>query len=493
MANEVEIIVRSKDETDFRGIRRKAIKESTAAGKDSSHSFTKSFGSTFTVGASKFFGNLAENATGIFGRAFGTASSSNPYIGAGVMAAITTAVTVGAPAIGVALGGGIVTGLGAGLAGLGLMFAAKNKEVQKKWDELTSHMGKKMEEAAKPFVPVVLRGIERIKRVFDQSLAPALANSFKTLAPAVDQFFATLEVAFRDKAVTKAIQDISNAMVVLVDALSPVIVQIIVNLAKAFSQLAISVGKNPEAFASLVALLGKIAVAVVKVIDFLYKAGAAFNSLPGPVKKNIAIFMTLGAGMLAIINTIKLLKAAWDRIANLKAKANIDIGPFVAGVRNAISQGLSFARRVFKAVLSADIGGVGRALGDALAKGREWAGRVFTATFNVKKVISTVAGGLWPFAHGGVRGAAGGGPRGGLTLVGEQGPELVNIPAGSRVVPNGKTRQMMGSGSQGGSGDTFIFNFPNYVGDTEDLMRTLKKAIRAKRGKGPNNVQEALG
>ncbi|MEU9792878.1 phage tail protein [Streptomyces sparsogenes] len=49
------------------------------------------------------------------------------------------------------------------------------------------------------------------------------------------------------------------------------------------------------------------------------------------------------------------------------------------------------------------------------------------------------------FAHGGIVGAAGGGPRSNLTLVGEQGPEYVRLPYGSRVIPAGRTRTMLKS------------------------------------------------
>ena len=42
---------------------------------------------------------------------------------------------------------------------------------------------------------------------------------------------------------------------------------------------------------------------------------------------------------------------------------------------------------------------------------------------------------------------------GGPAVVGERGPELVNLPRGSSVTPNGA------------GGNTYVFNFPNYVGN----------------------------
>jgi hypothetical protein len=62
-------------------------------------------------------------------------------------------------------------------------------------------------------------------------------------------------------------------------------------------------------------------------------------------------------------------------------------------------------------------------------------------------------------AAGGIAGAAAGGLRSGLTLVGEHGPELAELAAGSRVYNNSQTRQMVG---QGGGGDVH-YHINNYV------------------------------
>jgi hypothetical protein len=65
-------------------------------------------------------------------------------------------------------------------------------------------------------------------------------------------------------------------------------------------------------------------------------------------------------------------------------------------------------------------------------------------------------------AHGGITGAASGGPRGNWTMVGEQGRELVKLPAGSQVIPHGGTEAMMGShrgsGGRGGGGNHYTLN-----------------------------------
>lgn len=80
---------------------------------------------------------------------------------------------------------------------------------------------------------------------------------------------------------------------------------------------------------------------------------------------------------------------------------------------------------------------------------------------------------------------ASGGPAGGMTLVGESGPELVRLPFGSSVVPAGQTAGMMG-----GSGG--VLHVTLQIGATqlgELVIDPLRKAVRTRGG----NVQAVLG
>ncbi|GGU13310.1 hypothetical protein [Streptomyces violascens] len=93
------------------------------------------------------------------------------------------------------------------------------------------------------------------------------------------------------------------------------------------------------------------------------------------------------------------------------------------------------------------------------------------------------------FAHGGVVGAAGGGPRSRMTLVGEQGPELVDLAPGSRVRSNPDTARMLGGG--GGRGGSLVQLEIKSGGSALDdlLVEILRKAVRVRGG----NVQLVLG
>ena len=84
--------------------------------------------------------------------------------------------------------------------------------------------------------------------------------------------------------------------------------------------------------------------------------------------------------------------------------------------------------------------------------------------------------------HGGVVGAAAsGGVRSNMTLVGEAGPEIVNLPTGSRVRSNPDTRRMM-SGSGGGGGPVVIEIRSSGSAVDDMLMEIFRKAVHVRGG-----------
>ncbi|UOZ10549.1 hypothetical protein [Amycolatopsis sp. WQ 127309] len=93
-------------------------------------------------------------------------------------------------------------------------------------------------------------------------------------------------------------------------------------------------------------------------------------------------------------------------------------------------------------------------------------------------------------AHGGPIGhAATGGGRGGMTWVGEQGPELVKLPVGSFVNPAGTSSR--GGGSRAGASDSApeVRIVIDLSGGDQRLMDWFKNRIRIEGG----NVQTVLG
>lgn len=87
------------------------------------------------------------------------------------------------------------------------------------------------------------------------------------------------------------------------------------------------------------------------------------------------------------------------------------------------------------------------------------------------------------------QGKATGGIAGGWTLVGERGAELVRLPYGSTVVPNGTTQAML-AGSGGGGGGRMVLEINSSGSRLDDLLvELLRRAVRTRGG----NVQTVLG
>lgn len=101
--------------------------------------------------------------------------------------------------------------------------------------------------------------------------------------------------------------------------------------------------------------------------------------------------------------------------------------------------------------------------------------------------VKGAIGGLNPFAHGGITGAATGGPRSGLTMVGEHGRELVDLPAGSRVHGNAMTEAALARGGGGGGRGPLVVDVR---GSSAELIALLQSWIQANTG---GDVQAALG
>lgn len=107
---------------------------------------------------------------------------------------------------------------------------------------------------------------------------------------------------------------------------------------------------------------------------------------------------------------------------------------------------------------------------------------------SVSGAVSGLGSFLPGFAHGGIVGhAAEGGARGGLVKVGEHGEELVRLPYGSQVIPNGKTQDMLSGAGSGGRTVLEIRSDGSKLADL--LLEILRKAIRVRGG----NVQLVLG
>lgn len=125
-----------------------------------------------------------------------------------------------------------------------------------------------------------------------------------------------------------------------------------------------------------------------------------------------------------------------------------------------------------------------------------WEG-TFTQTYITRRIItgpggqklSAGGGGRQAaMAHGGISGAENGATSSGMTLVGEHGPELLDLPPGTSVQSNPDTMRALGGG--GGAGDMRVwFDMSRATG----LMGAIMEGLRAEIHHQGGNVQQVLG
>jgi hypothetical protein len=119
---------------------------------------------------------------------------------------------------------------------------------------------------------------------------------------------------------------------------------------------------------------------------------------------------------------------------------------------------------------------------------------VWTATMVTNYVRHGKPGTGGGLAHGGIKGAANGATSNGLTLVGENGPELAEVMPGGRVWSNPDTQRMLNKMGSGGSGQGGGAQVINLIVDGQTLAQVMidpqRDFVRTRFG---GDVQAAYG
>lgn len=257
----------------------------------------------------------------------------------------------------------------------------------------------------------------------------------------VDAADATGTFAQRTKGAAEASEDAANAARGQTSALEglskelkaqadPVfaIVKAQDDLSKAQKETAEATKKHGKNSAEAEAALQKQALAALALESNIGKLGDEFNGKMTPAMRNTlrAAGLTDGA-IRRLERQFAQAKATGDRFSKTyAAKMRIDgAGTTISALNRA-------------AGIAASLDGYTINIGMKI-----------TGVTNVSKAAAAIRKQYQ--AHGGIGGAASGGMRNGLTLVGEEGPELAEIAPGGRVWSNPDTRRML-SDSGGGAG-----------------------------------------
>lgn len=455
--------------------------------------------------------------------------AAGPVVGTVLVAAILAALS----AVGAALSGILVTALGAAFIGISAVSAAQSKTVKDQWKKTLASLKENFVEVGEPMIPVLTRALKIIEDMADRA-APVLKKAVEDATPATNKFIDGLLEGF-ERFGEEAFKPIMEAWDVFAPVFGEVWSDFMAELGAAFADMAKLVKEHPTEIAAALRGVLQVIVLIVEAITLLGKAWVLGMSTAGDSLGFVieafadlqdAILDTVSKSLHALAFLADIIPGIGDKAknaaerfdewkdtatsdlhamadkafdfgesldrANKVRRLDADISSWEFKLQRAREQLKKTTDQKAKAKLEADISDLQNKIQAAQSRLNELNGKtVRSYVYTIYQDIHTSLDqrkkrhGL---AHGGVRGlsaAATGGARNNMTLVGEQGPEIVNLAPGSRVRSNSDTRRILRQGDQeGGAGFTLEINSSGSRVD-DLIVEVLRRAVKARGG----NVQ----
>ena len=439
--------------------------------------------------------------------------------------------------LGAALGGLLVTVLGAAFVTVGGIAAFQSEQIQKKWKTVLGSLKEDFKTVGEPMIPVLDRALSKLQQMSSQ-VAPEFAKALASAAPATNEFIDKLFEGFK-RLGKQAFKPIMDAWEVFGPIFGEVFSDFLNDVGKHLGEMANLVRDHSYEIETALRMVFGVISGLIKAVTWLMEAwiwamGAMGDATGFLMKYGInplvktALFafgqMIEGAdrllGALGFGSKLDKAKAdfkAWSEgvISDLDRSAEAAFGfdeamervnrvrKLKADIRSWQAD-LTTAKRKLKdtvgtkaeAKVRANIRDLEAKIARAKRQLQSMNGR--TATSYVYTVYQDVHTSLdkrkrrHGVRTGGVRSsAATGGIRGHQTLVGEDGPEVVDLPYGSRVRSNPDTRrQLSGVGNGGGGGGPIRLMIDAGPSETSRLLlKLLRNAIRVEGG----DVELVLG
>lgn len=417
------------------------------------------------------FSGLGKQAAARFGSAFQTATSaifSGDVLSTAIKVGLVgLAGTVLAPVIGGAITSGVLVALGGGAIGAGVAAAFRDPRIQtaakgtldklkKLWEDFGSNFKGPVEDF---FAPGKGEG-SGLTSVIDQ------------ITPMVKEIGVVFGPLTKDlgKGVIGMLQNMLPGILRAVKASEPLIKVLADNLpglgdeiGKFFDHM-----KNgaPDAAQFFNDFLGGVKL-LIRFVGNLIEIFTRMYSIVRPIIVGLATIFMNSAGIILNAAAIAFgwMPGLGPRLQGLTTKFNRFRDDTLRGLREIDNEDPTITIRF-------------RVLGQAAAR----------AAVRTAQLLDGMG-----YAHGGVRGAFDGGARSGLTWVGEQGPELVKLPAGSQVHTAGDSRRLAG---QSGGGSQFVgrIGVDRSGLANRDLIDGIVRALRIEIFNiSGGNVQQALG
>lgn len=450
--------------------------------------------------------------------------AAGPLVKVAFIAILTSILSV----LGAALSGIIVTALGLAFVGVAGVSAAMSEQVKKKWKTVLESLKENFREVGEPMIPVLERALGKLQQLGDK-ITPVFKKAIEDATPATNAFIDKLfeGVERMGKAMFKPIMDAWDVFApVFGDALADAMEM----WGKSFADMADLV-RNHSAEIELAIR------AVFAVIDFLIDTVTFLG------KVWVWNMQTMGEAMGAIIHyavrplvqgvldAVGAMLGAFDKfsflmppsIAKSLRSANDSFGDFRDNTLEKLQQmedksyGFGDALDTLNRtrVLNVEIAGWQRDLDAAKAKlksvpkskqaevkanirdlqrkidqARHELGTLHDRTVHVwvKSHWDNQVANAFRASGGNIGAAATGGVRNNKVMVGEHGPEIVDLPGGSHVRSNSDTRRFLAG--QGPTSGPVVVRIEAGTSDTDQLLlKLLRRAIRVEGG----DVQYVLG
>ena len=427
--------------------------------------------------------------------------------------------------IGAALAGLLTTALGLAFISIAAISAAQSDEVKEQWAKTLESLKKNFEDVGKPLIPVLESALLKVEDMADRA-APQFKKAMEDAAPAIDTFIDKLLEGF-ERFGEAAFKPVMDAFEVFGPVFGEVFSDFMNDLGENFGDLARLVRDHSAEIEQALRIVFGVLSGLIEVVEFLASAWIAMFR-----GANDAIAILINYGLIplatAALNSFEIildsaaqafawvpgvgdsLKTAQDAFSgfkedtldklrvigdaadgandrldrlNTKRKLEADISSWTSRLETASEKLKRTTNQKARVNLTADIGDLSRKLGLAYMKLQAINGK--TATTYVKTVYTSTSVGGHPTQRkatgGNIGSAATGGARSNMTLVGEQGPEMVDLAPGSRVRSNPDTRRLLGG--QGGADGSATFVFKSSGRRVDDfLLEILREAIHQRGG-----------
>lgn len=436
-----------------------------------------------------------------------------------ILAIVLALGTALASVLGAAVAGALVFALGGAITALGVMIALQADGVKKRWMDTLKGLKPLFEDAAKPMIPVIDHAREKFAEIATD-FAPHFKAALEEAAPFLNEFLDRTTEGLRQMG-QHAWDDLQAAFQTFLAAFAPQWEDFLAELGKSLGALSRTVSSNSGQMAmALRAVLGVINLLVdavnffantwVFAIDFAIKgvaklafgialfadqifavfakiiaaAAVSFGWIPGigpKLEKARVDFNRFREGAVADLRNIAFRAneygAALDR-NNRRRKLEVDIAAWQSNLERA-KEKLRSVPASKRAAIQADISDLQRKITAAKYQLAGLHNKTITVHYQTTGSPYPPSGGR-EFAHGGNIGrAATGGARSNMTLVGEQGPELVNLAPGSHVRSNPDTRRLLSQRTEVPS--TLVLQSSGRRAD-DLIIELLRDAIKARGG-----------